>query len=302
MGAVAGVLPDVDVLIRSAADPLLAIEHHRGFTHSLLFVLVGGVVAALAFRARGAVMAAMLAYGSHALLDAATTYGTQLFWPFSRYRVGLDVLSIIDPLFTLIVLGGAVAAFIGRRRLAICFLALALVWPAIGLVQRERAAGVQARLASERGEVLRRGAVFPTVGNTIVWRSIYETDGRLRIDRLRVPWSGEAMYASVDSVPLATADDAVRGHPRMLRDFERFAWFSDGWVARAPADPGVIGDARYSLRPDRYEPVWGIRFRAGHEPPVEWVSRTRGRDSGMAHLWADITGRNVAFRPVESRN
>lgn len=302
IGAVAALLPDADVLIRSAADPLLAIEHHRGFTHSLLFVPFGGLAAALPFcirrdraRWRWTVMAAILAYASHAFLDAATTYGTQLFWPFSRVRVGLDIISIIDPLFTLVVLIGVIASFMRRRAIATVALTLAAVWLAVGFVQRERAGAAQTRLASERGDPLTRGAVFPTVGNTVVWRSIYETGGTLRIDRIRVPWFGHAMYATVTSVPLASPD-AIRGDPRLLRDFNRFAWFSDGWIARAPADPSIIGDARYSLRADRYEPVWGIRFDPGADPPTGWVNRTRERDTGVAQLWGDLTARNVAFR------
>lgn len=285
IGAAAALLPDVDVLIRSAADPLLAIEHHRGFTHSLLFVPVGGMLAALPFARRGwAVLAGMLAYASHALLDAATTYGTRLFWPFSRQRVGLDIISIIDPLFTAIVLVGLIGAFAARRRVAIAALVLAVGWLGAGFVQRERASAAQARLALTRGHQRERGAVFPTLGNTLVWRSLYATNGTLHIDRIRVPWSGTATYAAVTAVPLATGSG---------RDFDRFAWFSDGWLARAPADPTIIGDARYSLRADRYEPVWGIRLE-----PTRWVNRTRHRDVGLAPLWAEIRGRDPAFRPL----
>ncbi len=40
------VIPDMDVLIRSASDPLLAIEYHRHFTHALAFIPVGGLIAA----------------------------------------------------------------------------------------------------------------------------------------------------------------------------------------------------------------------------------------------------------------
>lgn len=302
VGAAAGLLPDLDVLIRSASDPLLAIEHHRGFTHSLLFVPVGGVVAAMPLAARTqrptAVLAGMLAYASHSLLDAATTYGTQLFWPFSRYRVGLDVISIIDPIFTLIVLTGVIAALASRRSIAVITLVLAMAWLAAGYVQRERASAVQARIASHRNDPVRRAAVFPTIGNTLVWRSIYATtDGALRIDRIRVPWLGSATYAPVTTVPLL-AREQLRGDGRVLRDFDRFAWFSDGWVARAPADPAVIGDARYSLRADRYEPVWGIRFHARADPPTEWVNRTRNRDAGVARLWNEIRGTDAAFRRV----
>ena len=82
-GAVAGVLPDADVFIRSAADPLVAVAAHRGFTHALVFVPVGALVAVLpwllrpAGRAggRGLVLwlAAAVAYLSHVLLDAATS-------------------------------------------------------------------------------------------------------------------------------------------------------------------------------------------------------------------------------------
>jgi inner membrane protein len=301
IGAAAALLPDADVLIRSDADPLLAIEHHRGFTHSLLFAPIGGMLAALPFARRGtrsmAFLAATLAWLSHALLDAATTYGTRLFWPFSRYRVGLDIISIIDPLFTLVMLAGVIAAMTGRRFLVQVALSLGVAWLAAGFVQRERATAAQVHLAAARGDRLDRGAVFPTIGNTLVWRSVYETNGALRIDRIRVPWFGDAAYAAVTTVPRVTREVAW-SDARMLRDFDRFTWFSDGWLARAPADPTVIGDARYSLRNDRYDPVWGIRLRPGADPPVEWVNRTRDRDPGVAALWVEISGRSPAFRPL----
>ena len=41
VGVVAGLLADADILIRSSSDPLLNIEYHRHFTHSLVFIPVG---------------------------------------------------------------------------------------------------------------------------------------------------------------------------------------------------------------------------------------------------------------------
>ncbi|MBM3854964.1 MAG: metal-dependent hydrolase, partial [Verrucomicrobia bacterium] len=38
VGGLAALVPDADIFIRSASDPLLAIEMHRGFTHALVFV------------------------------------------------------------------------------------------------------------------------------------------------------------------------------------------------------------------------------------------------------------------------
>jgi hypothetical protein len=109
------------------------------------------------------------------------------------------------------------------------------------------------------------------------------------MDRIRVPWFGKASYADVALV--AMAKDAPG-------DLQRFSWFSDGWIARDPRDPSVIGDARYSLHADHYEPVWGIRLRPGADPPVEWVDRSRGRGTGGKRLWDEIAGRSPAFRPL----
>ncbi len=271
IGATAALAPDLDVLIRSASDPLLAVEHHRGFTHAIVTAPAGGALVALLWRRPRAFVAATAAWLSHALLDAATTYGTQLFWPFSRTRVGLDIISILDPLFTMIVLAAVVAAWRDRRRVASAAMLAALVWLIIGGVQRTRALDAQQELARSRGELLERGEVFPTVGNTIVWRSIYESRGTLRMDRIHVPWFRPPRSAAVTSVPRVTA---IEGTPRSSRDFARFAWFSSGWVARSPSDPTLLGDARYSLRRDAYDPVWGIRFTASG---TEWVDRSRER-------------------------
>ena len=41
-GLLGGLAPDLDVLIRSENDPLLFLEYHRQFTHSLIFIPVGG--------------------------------------------------------------------------------------------------------------------------------------------------------------------------------------------------------------------------------------------------------------------
>ena len=45
-GAFGGLVPDLDIFIKSNNDPLLFIEYHRHFTHSLAFVPIGGALAA----------------------------------------------------------------------------------------------------------------------------------------------------------------------------------------------------------------------------------------------------------------
>ena len=45
IGFLSGMLADADVLIRSAEDTLYTIEYHRHFTHSLIFIPLGALIA-----------------------------------------------------------------------------------------------------------------------------------------------------------------------------------------------------------------------------------------------------------------
>ena len=111
LGFLSGMAADLDVLIRSQSDALLFLEYHRQFTHSLIFIPIGALLCATVLSAAlrrywtlpfwRTVLFCGAGYATHALLDACTTYGTQLLWPFSNERIAWNVLSIIDPAYTL---------------------------------------------------------------------------------------------------------------------------------------------------------------------------------------------------------
>jgi len=310
-GAVGGLLPDLDVLIRSSSDPLLAVEMHRHFTHALAMVPVGGVIAALPFLAmrsnrqrwRAIVAACTLGYASHAPLDVLTSYGTMWLWPFSRARLELDWMSIVDPLFTIPLL---VLTLLARTRsslrLAYLAAAFALAYVAFGGMLHYRAATVQAGLAASRGHHLERGRVMPTLGNVIAWRSVYVAGGEIHADAIRISPFGSSTVveggriALLASAPLeAAASGPLR--ERFARDFARFTWFADGFVARDQTDPTALADMRYSLLTEGFEPLWGVRFHAdGRQVPVEWVELMQHRERGLTDLWQLITGQSPHLR------
>jgi inner membrane protein len=115
-GAIFAVLPDVDYFF-IFWDRLAFIRYHRGFTHSLVALPLFALAGALLGRYLGGprwfkplFIMGLAVVASHLLLDLATSYGTQLFSPFSRRRLSLDWIFIIDPYFTALLLAGAIAA------------------------------------------------------------------------------------------------------------------------------------------------------------------------------------------------
>lgn len=307
-GAVGGMAADADVLIRSAQDPLLAMELHRHFTHALAFVPVGGLLAALPFllvrrwraRWREIVAACTLAYATHAPLDVLTSYGTLYWWPFSRERLALDWLSIVDPLFTVpLAVLVALSACRRQRRYAVAAACLGLAYVGFGGVQHARAGAVQADLAAARGHRVEAARVMPTLGNAVLFRSLYLAGGEIHADAIRVGPMGAVSVVVGRSTPQAGPPAAnpllpAAAAARAARDYRRFAWFADGLVGRDPRRPDVWADLRYSLSPEGFEPLWGVRLG---DAGTHWVDLMDGEPRrGLAELWALVTGRSERLR------
>ena len=276
VGLLAGMAPDLDVFIRSTEDPLLFLEFHRHFTHSLFFIPVGALLCALILYPllrkkltfASIYLYAFLGYATHGLLDSCTSYGTQLFWPASDVRISWNNVSVIDPMFTLPILALVSLAFARRQsnyaRVALIY---ALIYLSFGVVQRERAESVALTLAKERGHIPTRLTVKPTIGNLYLWRSIYEYEGRYYVDAAQVGWSGVPVHgSSVDKLDVASDYPWLPPDSIQARDIERFRRFSDGFIARDPDDDLMIMDVRYSMLPNELSPLWVIRLN----PKEHW--------------------------------
>ena len=303
-GVVGGMLPDVDILIRSSSDPLLGLQYHRHFTHAIPFAPIGGFVAALLCIPRykkyvsflWLYIFATLGYATHGVLDAMTNYGTHLWWPFTNARESWNNISIIDPVFTLTLLGLVIAAAITQARkyalIAACF---ALGYFALGFYQYYNAKDALIALAKQRGHQYERLLVKPSLGNNVVWRIQYEYQGRYYIDAVRVtPW-GDATHYKGGTLKAFTMENAKKLVPegsKNYRDIQRFAHFSDGWLAQKQDDPSIIADARFSSLPYGLRPLWGIRLKP-HDPDthVDRISFSRERTKhNFSLLWKMIKG------------
>lgn len=268
LGALSAMAPDLDVLIRSSSDSLLAIEYHRHFTHSLSFVPVGATIALLPWLLRKDVRAhlklawlmSVVGYFTHAPLDCATTYGTQYFWPFTDYRVSLSWVSVVDPLYTLPLLLFVIVSVVQQRASwARVGLAFSVCYLALGAGQKQRALGIQARIIEARGHTAIRRDAITTFMNQVTWRSLYESDGRIYVDQIRVPYWGTSCMKEGSSLPMAPKAPTGLG-PKATRGHRLIRWFSSDWVAPSPEDPSLLNDMRYSFFTYGTESFWGVRI------------------------------------------
>jgi inner membrane protein len=306
LGAAAGMAPDLDVLIRSSTDPLLSLQYHRQFTHSLVFIPFGALIVAAALhwpfrktmKFRESWLACLLGYATHGLLDACTSYGTQLFWPFSDHRVSWNVVSVVDPVFTLPILALVLLAAFRKRR---AFGVAALVWMAayllLGVVQHERARAAAELVAQELGHEPAQLSVKPAFGNLLLWKAIYEHENRFYVNAVRaftdVRWCpGE----SVERLDVARQLPGLSPTSRLAQDIERFRWFSQDHLS---LKENLVMDVRYSAVPDEVEPLWGIRIdpSAPHEH-VEWWTRRETTQRQRTRMMDLVAGEGCRALPT----
>ena len=114
IGAVAGTIPDLDVLLAPFFNEVAFITVHRSFSHSIIFAFFGSLLfgylahrmTRFRYRFKDWSLAFFLAFFTHSLLDWCTTYGTKMLCPFNGYIFSLNNIHIIEPIYTSILLLG----------------------------------------------------------------------------------------------------------------------------------------------------------------------------------------------------
>ena len=298
LGFLAGMAADLDVFIRSSADPLAFLKYHRHFTHSLAFIPIGALICALALHGilgrkrqlsfRATFLFCLLGYATHALLDACTSYGTQLLWPFSYERISWSIVAVIDPLFSVPL---AVLVFMATRLQKPIYARFGLAWAAgylgLAVLQHNAALAMGREIARARGHVAERIEVKPSFGNIMVWKTIYETPEHYYVDAVRAGL-GPRVFQGTAVAKLDLARDLpwLASDSQQARDIERFRWFSQGFIAIDPENPRRIVDIRYSFIPNDVRPLWSIEVSPDASPKAHalyFTQRAQARE-GLGRL------------------
>jgi inner membrane protein len=289
IGAIGGMAADLDIFIYSFNDPTVSWTFHRHFTHSLIFIPLGGLIVALPFllmkrfkdHKREVLLAAIIGYATHGLLDAFTSYGTQLLWPFTNLRVAWDWIPIVDPIYTIpLWIGVILTARTGNPKAVRTAFLLTSLYICFGGWQHYRAAKAQLDLATMRGHKIEYSRVMPAPGWLLFWRSLYVSNGRLYVDGVETRWFGPILALEGGSANLTTLNDlpeSARSNAESRRRFEVLNWFADRLVApiatagtMAGAGESVYGDMRFTAAVESLTPLWGLQFDPASGDSRRW--------------------------------
>lgn len=256
IGAVAGTIPDLDVIANPFLSPIQALDFHRGISHSLLFSVLAPIILAAitffffkkeihrkskyrlgisiipllllifisltaaysaisvqAYWALAICLAALLFFGipiiryikkepssiespsyinwywfffwtilTHIILDVFTSYGTQIFMPFSNARIALSSVSVVDPLYTIPFCFFVLIIMLMRRSsrarritnwMGIIISSLYLVWT---LYNKTTMNDIVKNTLASQGLKYERFTTSPSIFNNLLWSSTVETD------------------------------------------------------------------------------------------------------------------------------
>ena len=322
-GAVAGTLPDLDAFI-DHGDAILNMTRHRAESHSLLLLTLASPLLAWAASAihrsphaptanralHGGTpqppaflrwwLALWLALFTHPLLDTMTIYGTQLLQPFTDHPFGVGSVFIIDPLYTLPLIGGVVAALRLKsargQRWNLAGLALSTLYLVWSFGAQQHATQVARASLADQNISAQGLLVTASPFNTVLWRLVATTpthylEGHYSLldNDQRITWTAHDRGAALM---------AEHGHEPSVA---RMAAFTHGFYSLSETDGRLfVTDLRMGQ-----EPTYSFRFDLGSTP-----ARTSGQHLPVQHsmrpdlgtalpwLWQRLWGHDVPLPGV----
>ena len=303
VGCFAGLAPDLDIFIRSASDPLLKLEYHRQFTHSLIFIPIGALIVTLFSRIifkkylswGETYLFSFLGFATHGLLDACTSYGTQLLWPFTDERISWNYISVVDLFLTIPVILAIIFAIIMKNKYITLFgIVYILVYLTFGAYQENRAQFVGKSIANLRGHESKDLTAKPSLGNLFLWKTIYEDDGFYYVDAVRLFSKSEYCQGTkIKKLYLPNDFPKLDITSQQYKDIKRFDWFSQGYLGKV-IDKNIITDVRYSAVPSEVDGLWGIRINLdkNNSSHVDWVVNRSNYTEKWTRFFDLLLGKN----------
>lgn len=371
-GGIGGTIPDLDVIVGSFLSPIAELATHRGFSHSIVFAIIGGIffgwgiqsiyqskyhkyIAAvgwflipagvlfflnnfldipLGFATLVPTVIIVLAAGiqlykryfvrgvalpkanlrdwqrlmfwsvfTHPLLDCFTTYGTQLFQPFSDYRVAFCSISVADPIYTvpflscIIILGFITRSSPRRRTIAWAGIGISSAYLLFTVINKQYVNTIWKQNLADQNIEYQRYLTSPTILNNVLWYCLAEAENGYY----------HSQYSWFDKNPkmeitFLSRNDAVLNASKDDEVLKTLKWFSNGYYGISENRDGSLqfNDLRFGITQTRKgDPHYIFNFPLTKKENGEYdILGTNGgpppgeRQDMLDTLWTRIKGRN----------
>ena len=307
-GAIGGTIPDLDVFIGPwlHSNEIQAMAFHRGFMHSILFSILGTFLFGwLIFklynkgkrynttRLKDWQLLFFWSLFTHPILDCFTPYGTQLFFPFTDYRVAFNNISVADPLYTtpfficLIVVLFYKRQKLKRRLWLKLGLGVSSAYMLLTLGNKLYIDSVFKTSLEEDNITFERYRSQPTIFNNILWYGVAETKTAYYL----------GFYSILDKTNKITDWKVIKKDERPLipmgnNDLATLAWFSDDYYKVRKTDTEneyTYSDLRYALLDpeDTESSLFTFKVYKNNE---RWDMKNTGPDFEEGTTASDVFG------------
>lgn len=233
-----------------------------------------------------------LVFMTHILLDSLTVYGTQIFWPLWNYPIGLGSIFIIDPIYTLPLLVGVIAALFIKNnnhwhvRLNVVGLTLSTFYLLWSVGAQQYVYRIVEDSLERQSIGYQQLLVSPSPLNTLLWRVVaVQGDGDYY----------EGFYSLFDQ----SHDVQLQQHEsqnHLLQEIaeswpvKRLEWFTKGYFkVWQRSDNIIISDLRMGM-----EPSYVFSFAVGQKAnsqvmPIDTERVSQSRDLAVLKtVWQRI--------------
>ncbi len=312
-GAIAGTIPDLDVLLKFVTDPITSTEMHRGFSHSIVFsILFAPILAWIAHKIhkrrdatfKNWTVLFFLALVTHPMLDMHTTWGTQFFWPFP-IRITYNNIFVVDPLYTVPFLICCIIALCYKRTnprrrffnnlgliISTSYMALTFVFKGFGYH------AVDDSLAKQGIDFVEI-ETKPTPFNTVLWNAHVETKNGYRF----------GYYSLMDNdAPVQFSEEYPKNHHLIdsIRDkkvIQQLLRIAKGWYTIEKKDDYLIfNDLRFGqfgVNTNTAGFIWRYEIHDGGNGEVR-VERLQPEIGDVGHVVGQLWRRLKGDKSVES--